>query len=449
MNLPRNIATTLSARVALLVVALASSIVLARSLGPEGRGLFALVFLIPGFARSFGLLGFEQANAVYAGLQPQGRRALVWHSALVACLVGGAVAISGMAYVLVGAPGVPNLIQGPLWLYTLPLLMIPVGLLLEFWLAILRGMNHIVLLNVVQVATKIIALVLLVVFVYWMRLEVLGAVWTVVAADAVAIIVVAFCLSSAGVLGAPFINPPLWKRTARFALPAHGGTIAAYFNYRVDEFIIAALLTARDLGFYAIATSLVERMWILPSAVTTALLPHLTNATDRDPKLVAIVARHVMIWTGIACVCLFAIAEVLVDLLFSSAFGDAAAPLRWLMPGIFTLSIGKVLVTELLAREKALYTIWASVSAAIVNIAGNLLLIPYMGISGAAVASSISYTILSLIIIYYYLRETRLPGRILIPCREDFVVYVDLFKACLPPALMVKLRMLKRQYIES
>lgn len=428
MNLSGNILTTLLARVILLAVALASSVILARTLGPDGRGIFALVLLLPGFARSLALLGFEQANAIYAGLEPQGRRALVWQSVVVAFSVGGTIAITGIAYLNVGAPGFSGLIQGPLWLYAIPLLMIPGGLLWEYWSAVLRGMNRIILLNVVEVAIKFGSVVLLLVFVYWLRLDVVGAVWTTVATDAAAIIVMALLLRSAGVLDTPLFDRSLWKRTARFALPAHGGTIAAYVNYRIDEFIIAALLTPRDLGFYVIAVGLVERLWILPSAVTTALLPHLTNSTQRDPKLAATIARHVMIWTGIACVILFAVADILINLLFSSAFLAVVGPLRWLLPGIFTLSIGKVLVAELLARQKALYTIWASVSAAFVNIAGNLVLVPYMGISGAAAASSISYAVLSLILAYYYLHETRLSWRVLIPCRIDFDVYTDCWK---------------------
>src|SRR2546421_6734266 len=72
-NLISNILSTLSARIVVLALALVSSIVLARTLGPEGRGLFALVMLLPEIAGSFALLGFEQAYAVYAGLFPERR----------------------------------------------------------------------------------------------------------------------------------------------------------------------------------------------------------------------------------------------------------------------------------------------------------------------------------------------------------------------------------------
>jgi O-antigen/teichoic acid export membrane protein len=428
MTLAWNILTTLTARIALLALALISSVLLARLLGPEGRGLFALVLLLPGWARSVGLLGFEQANAVYAGLQPEKRRALVWQSAAIAGVVGGIVAVAGMGFFALEAPGSQVLVHGPLWLYLLPLSVVPAALATEYWGAILRGMNRILLLNVVEVGTRVASLVLIVIFVAWLRFDVAGAVWADTLITLGTVLLMGILLKSLGAWGKPSFDLPLWRRTARFAIPAHGGTIAAYLNYRIDEFIVAALLPPEQLGFYVIAVGLVERLWILPGSVATALLPHLANTPDRDPALPALISRHVMIWTGLACLVIFALADVVVKFLYSSAYAPTVAPLRWLLPGIFTLSIGKVLVAELLAQEKPRYTVWASSIAALVNIAGNLVLIPRMGISGAALASSISYSLLSLILIYYYLRETRMPWTALIPRRSDLLTYAALWR---------------------
>lgn len=59
------------------MLALVSSVILARILGPEGRGIFALLLLLPDMTTSFGLIGFDQSNAVFAGLEPEARRTLV------------------------------------------------------------------------------------------------------------------------------------------------------------------------------------------------------------------------------------------------------------------------------------------------------------------------------------------------------------------------------------
>jgi O-antigen/teichoic acid export membrane protein len=428
VTLTGNILTTLTARVILILLMLVSAVVLARTLGPEGRGLFALALLMPEWAKNFGLLGFEQANAVYAGLEVERRRALVWQSAILAVTLGGVIAVVGVCFLWFGAPGFPALAQGPMWLFVLPLLAVPGGLLLSYWLEILRGMNRIVALNVVEVWTKVTSILLILALVVWLDLGVAGAVWADVLGTASSVVLLVVLLRSVGVLGRPALDPSLLKRTARFALPAYGGTAAAFVNYRANELIIAALLAPAQLGFYVMAVGLAERLWILTGAVANALLPHLTTSKNRDPALPAAIARHVMVWTGAACLIVFLVADPLVRLLFSDAFAEVAAPLRWLLPGIFMLSVGKVLVAELLAREKPSYASWATGVAAAVNVAGNVLLVPRLGITGSAIASSVSYSLLSVIVTWCYLRETGVTWSRLVPCRADLSAYTGVWR---------------------
>ena len=86
----------------LLGLALVSSLVMARWLGPEGRGVFAVVMLLPQLVTTLGLFGFDQANAVYAGLQPHGQRALVWQSVMIAGVAGGLFVFAGVFYLRIG-----------------------------------------------------------------------------------------------------------------------------------------------------------------------------------------------------------------------------------------------------------------------------------------------------------------------------------------------------------
>ena len=427
-ELAANIGSTLVTRVIVMLIALLSSVVLARTLGPEGRGVFALLLLLPSLATNLGLLGFEQANAVYAGLAPGSRGILVWQSAAVALGVGGVVAAAGMAYFLAGAPGFEALAGAPTMLLLLLLATIPVRLVVEYWSAIVRGMNRIHLVNVVEVGTRVLSFSGILILVKALGFGVTGAALSDAAACIGAATILAILLGSVRAWCRPTWDSDLWRRSATFAVTMHAGTVAAYLNYRVDEFIIAALLPVEQLGLYAIAVGLVERIWIIPGSVANALLPHLTNRRDTDPAVCAAICRHVAIWTGAACVFVFVAADPIVTTLFSSSFSAAVVPLRWLLPGIFTLSVERVLVAELLAREKARAIVWAAAGAVVANVVGNLLLVPRMGISGASLASSISYSIMSVVVGAYYLRVTGLSWKVLIPCVEDLSTYKGLWR---------------------
>ena len=423
MNLSINILTTLSTRLVVAVLALISSILLARLLGPEGRGLFALIQLLPELILTFGLLGFDQAYAVYAGLEPERRQTLLWQSVIISIIVGGIASISSSCFIIFGAPGFESLIHGVLWLYILPLVIIPVRMIITYWQAILRGMNQILLINAIELGSKMFSVLFIILIVGLLELNVAGVVSIDVAISLGTIIFLLFIFRSMNVWGKPSFDWVLWKKVGRFSLPVYLGTVMSYFNYRIDQLFVAIMLPPAKLAFYVLAVSLAEQMWILTGAVNTALLPHLTNSKKRDPVLCATIARHVMVWTGIACCLLFLLAKVLVQLMYSNDFIETVAPLQWLLPGVFTLSIGKVLVSELLIREKAQVTIWIAIIAAFINITGNLLLIPYMGISGAALASTISYTLVSILVIWLFVRETGVPARMLIPQRGDLLAY--------------------------
>jgi O-antigen/teichoic acid export membrane protein len=144
------------------------------------------------------------------------------------------------------------------------------------------------------------------------------------------------------------------------------------------------------------------------------------------------VARHVILWTGAACAGVFVLADFIIRILYSSAYAPAAVALRWLLPGILMLSIGKVLIAELLAREKITFTFWVGAVVVATNIAGNFLLIPRMGIAGASLASSISYTLLSIIVCWYYLKQTGVRWTRLVPCWADVQAYYALVRRHAP-----------------
>jgi O-antigen/teichoic acid export membrane protein len=429
MKLSHNILSTFFARLVLIVLAFISSIVLARSLGPTGRGLFALVLLLPELAITFGRLGFDQANTVYAGLKPEDRNALVWQSAIIAGVVGGVISMGGICFLVLGAPGFPSLLRGPLWLYVLPLVAVPFRLIIEFWGSILRGMNRIFMLNSVEVGTGATSVGLVLLCVVALRFNVAGAVGAQFVVSVGGVVLMGVLLRYVGVWGVPSVDRALWSKTTRFAMLAYCGSILSYLNYRADAFILALFLPPAQLGFYDIAVGFAERLWLPTGAIATALLPHLTNSKERDPALAAIMCRHVIIWTAIACLLLYLLADVVVGVLYSSAFAPVVLPLRWLLPGIFTLSIAKVLVAEIVAREKVHFTALSAGFVSVVNIVGNFMLIPRMGTSGAALASSISYTLLSVLVTWYYLKETQQPWSVLVPRSSDILVYVDLLRS--------------------
>jgi O-antigen/teichoic acid export membrane protein len=99
----------------------------------------------------------------------------------------------------------------------------------------------------------------------------------------------------------------------------------------------------------------------------------------------------------------------IIAMLFGQRFVPAVQPLLLLLPGVIMLSTSKVLCGDLAGRGKPGYAMMSSVIGLVVNIPCCYFLIPKWGINGAAVASSISYSISAIIVIIAFSRLTLTP----------------------------------------
>jgi len=111
---------------------------------------------------------------------------------------------------------------------------------------------------------------------------------------------------------------------------------------------------------------------------------------QRD-QLTTLVARHVFGFNLLIGFILFLIAEVIIAILYGSEYYESAIALHFLIPGVVLTGMSRVLANDIAGRGKPEINTVHSAIALTFNIILNLLLIPQMGVRGAALASTISY----------------------------------------------------------
>ena len=84
-----------------------------------------------------------------------------------------------------------------------------------------------------------------------------------------------------------------------------------------------------------------------------------------------------------------------IDILFSSEFTSASTALNILCLGMLVLVVGQMYTNALMAMGKAKKVAVINITSALINIAANVILIPRMGIVGAATATALSYLFLA------------------------------------------------------
>ena len=107
--------------------------------------------------------------------------------------------------------------------------------------------------------------------------------------------------------------------------------------------------------------------------------------------------------------------------MFGEAFINSVLVLNTLLPGVVLLTVFKVINMDLAGKGKPWVSMKAMVPALIINIVLNILLIPNQGAYGAALASTISYTIAAVLFIHFYSKEVGIKMKeILLYKKSDF-----------------------------
>jgi O-antigen/teichoic acid export membrane protein len=262
------------------------------------------------------------------------------------------------------------------------------------------------------------------IFVAALRLGVVGAICANILASA---LVMSWALKelSKDVSVRPILNPGLLKESVSLGFRAYLGNVVQFFNYRLDMFVVNYFVGVTNVGLYSIAVTGAELLWYIPQAVATILFPK-TAATGAEEAKVFTpkVCRNTFLITLMAALGLSVVSKPLLIVIYGEAYAPSLIPLWLLMPGVVALSINKILCGDLAGRGLLQYGAYSSAISLVATVVCDLLLIPRWGIAGAAVASSISYCIATLVVLFFYVR---ISGNglavVLIPRKEDVAIY--------------------------
>ncbi|WP_169542635.1 flippase [Sphingomonas baiyangensis] len=162
--------------------------------------------------------------------------------------------------------------------------------------------------------------------------------------------------------------------------------IAAYM--RVDQLVIAAYRDDAAVGIYAAAIRLPELWYFLPTAVMTAAVPFFTRSYAQSAAVYERAILRVMrplVWLSIVvALALSLFASPIVTLLYGERYAGAAAVLAvYAWAGVFG-TLGQTTNAWLINAGLMRHGLYQALAGLVVSIALNLLLVPRMGVVGAA-----------------------------------------------------------------
>jgi O-antigen/teichoic acid export membrane protein len=406
-----------------------SVIIVARALGPEGKGAYDLILATTGLLGI--VLGFSIPSGityVIARIQPN-LRVLIYQ------LIGIAFLQSGIAgAVLLFVKLFRNsffLVQ--LWTDNNAFFIVPIYLFfmtsMGYWRAVLIGEQKIPIVNARGLLAKV--------------LQLAGLVGTMVLMPVFqqkpTPIVVVWILIGGAIIANYLYLQVLWlphqisvKRSGltdilRYSAPCYLGNLAQFLNYRLDVFLVGFFIDTKAVGIYALSASLAQMMWLLSNAAATGLLPRIASipVTSKEGAMFAAkVTRLSFLISLITTILWGGCVYIGLVWVFGNAFRPGMAPFMFLLPGIVIFSFANTLAAYFAGIGKPQHNLAASFIGFIATVALDLFLIPVYGIVGAAMASTISYFISTAVIIKLFLQNSRLSLLSIIPTSADIGVIV-------------------------
>ncbi|MFC1847145.1 flippase [Chloroflexota bacterium] len=192
-------------------------------------------------------------------------------------------------------------------------------------------------------------------------------------------------------------SPPVTRELLMFSLPLLGSSIVTMLMINVDTLMLGYYKTMDMVGLYNAAHPLATFISIPLTALILIYTPVATGLFSRN-KMTELRRNYIVLtkWLVSLTLPVFLVValfpEATVRLFFGQEYIGAAAALRILSIGfIFNNLLGPNAET-LIAKGHPRFILWATVSTAAMNIVLNMLLIPPMGMEGAAIGSAISLT---------------------------------------------------------
>ena len=179
----------------------------------------------------------------------------------------------------------------------------------------------------------------------------------------------------------------------RYGLKSHGANLAQFFNYRLDQILITGFLGPVSLGVYTIALGLSEKLWVVTKDVAGVIFPAVSGSQeDENIEELTVFIGKVGLYATIALAAILAAAVIIFsETIYGDSYASLKLPFLILLPGVIALSLGRVLSNYLAGVGQPELGMCGAIFALLLNLPISLILTPQIGLAGAAVGTGVAH----------------------------------------------------------
>ena len=414
IDLTAGAAFTIAVRIGSYALVAVAGIVVARALGAHGRGIYSLATTIAIMFSAFAELGISKAGIYFVGKERFSLQTIISNNLAWLLTVSAVWIAATMAIGVLRPPFVPDTIQLPHFV------IIAAGGALLLFLVIAEDLlissGSVLAYNMIRLTETFLRTLLVIGGVFLLGLGVLGVLSAWLLAIVVTSLLAIYLVGKRASL-MPRVQFDALRKQFSYGLKANLGFIMQSANHRLDVFIVAALAGTTELGYYAVAFGVAELLWRLPFALGAVFFPKVSALTaEENAETTAITCRRALFIVLLGTIAILLLGRFLIGTVYGAEFLPGLNAFYILAPSALFYTIFRVLSASLAGSGMPESGIYAGAASLPLTLGLGFLLIPRMGIEGAAVASMAAYVAAAAVVLVLFIRTT---GRSL---RETLVI---------------------------
>lgn len=401
----------------------------ARALGPEGKGVLLLIGAIAGGIMTFANLGISYGAVFY---YKQGKHTLgqILGASLTLTIVPTIIAFLGFAFFSDSLVNLfihtsENVKFQTAWIW-IPLLCSLFHMLFSLGDILLVRDNKMKLYSIKAISTPLIRIVFTLLLVLALGLGVFGVLVSQLLAAIVGVGVPVFWLTKMGAFRSLRLSLNTIKDMLRIGLQRYGITLVTLINKRFDAFLIAGLMTIQDVGFFSIAWGVLNIFVTIPRATMWPLVTKLVSKEEDKLSQFAQVTRIQVMLMIILMIVFAPLVPIFIHIVYGESFMPAAGAVWLILPSIISMPFVVSGNAYFSGKGKPGITLIPLIIATSIQVVISLILVPTIGVLGGAIGLSINTITLSSILIFLIVRDSGLrPSELIIMTRKDWSVLYD------------------------
>ncbi|MBS3172184.1 flippase [Candidatus Woesearchaeota archaeon] len=211
----------------------------------------------------------------------------------------------------------------------------------------------------------------------------------------------------------------LIKNISGFAFPLFLVALFDIVYGRLDSILLSKLASLKDVGLYNAAYPTVSSIWGIVSSVVVFLIPIISEISAKEEYnkirlTVNTLYKYALVLVLPIMTFIFLFSESVLNILFGNEYIAAATALKILSLGIIMQVLIRINNAVFIGNANTKIMVKFLMVGSILNIFLNLLLIPIMGLNGAAIAMVSSFFVMLSISMVFLKKQFKLKWDILI-----------------------------------